>query len=35
VRMVTGQQSGVYGSYHLERFVCPFCENHQVVSLEG
>jgi hypothetical protein len=35
VRMVTGQQSGVYGTYHLERFVCPFCGNHQVVKLEG
>ena len=26
---------GVYGYYHLESFVCPFCGNRQVVKLEG
>ena len=24
-----------YGIYHAESFVCPFCENHQVVEIEG
>ena len=35
VRMVTGQRPGVYGTYHLESFVCPFCGSRQVVRLEG
>ena len=25
----------VYGAYHAESFVCPFCENHQVVEIQG
>ncbi len=35
VRMLAGQRSGVYGSYHLENFVCAFCGNRQVVKLES
>jgi hypothetical protein len=25
----------MYGCYHAERFVCPFCGKHQEVRLEG
>jgi len=25
----------VHGTYHAERFVCPFCENRQVVEIQG
>ncbi len=35
VRMLAGQRLGVYGSYHLENFVCAFCGNRQVVKLES
>ena len=24
-----------YGIYHAESFVCPFCENHQAVEIQG
>jgi hypothetical protein len=33
-RLLAGRP-GVYGTYHLESFVCPFCGNRQVVRLEG
>jgi hypothetical protein len=24
-----------HGTYHAESFVCPFCENFQVVEIQG
>ena len=33
-RLLSGP-SGVYGSYHLESFVCSFCGNRQVVKLKS
>ena len=35
VRMLSAGPTGVYGTYHLERFDCLFCGNRQVVKLEG
>ena len=28
-------QTAAHGTYHKESFVCPFCENHQVVEIQG
>ncbi len=25
----------MYGCYHVESFICPFCDNHQRVRLQG
>jgi len=33
VRMLSAGPTGVYGTYHLERFDCLFCGNRQVVKL--
>jgi hypothetical protein len=32
--LTKGVPSGVYGTYHLERFDCLFCGNRQIVELE-
>jgi hypothetical protein len=33
IRMLLDGPSGVYGTYHLERFDCLFCGNRQIVKL--